>query len=79
MDNQQLSAGIEKTQRLLKSTIITHSQDGITIVLDAQPEIISLSFTENSVPKSEALVKIINQAITKAKHELISKVSQEIS
>lgn len=79
MDNQQLSAGLEKTQQLLKSTIITYSQDGITIALDAQPEIVSLSFAGNASPPTETLVKVINQAIVKVKQALIAKVSQEIS
>ena len=77
MDNQQLSIGLEKTQQLLKGTIVTHSQGGITVVVDAQPEIISLSFDENTSLDPETIVKVINQGIAKAKHELISKVSQE--
>ena len=77
MDNQQLSIGLEKTQQLLKGTIATHSQGGITVVVDARPEIISLSFDENTSLDSETIVKVINQGIAKAKHKLISKVSQE--
>ena len=38
-----------------------------------------MSFAENVCPRPETLVKVINQAIARAKHELIIKVSQEIT
>jgi len=45
--------------------------------IESEPEIISLSFDENTSLDPETIVKAINQGIAKAKHELISKVSQE--
>lgn len=75
--DDQITQGVDKTIDLFNKTVVSHTEDGFTVILDAKPEILSIAYGQEN-PDLSKLSTVINNAITKVKTKLIQEINQTI-